>query len=344
MTVFIPHKKDFNIYFDEIINKSSFNFVFGNFKEFKSSYSIVNIQFPEAIFDWNVPSKRQLVELETCLKEWKKSTKIVYTLNDFKSHYDTKNEFQDVFNLIQHYADGVIHLGNYSLKNYTSFFPADARHAVIYHPLYESLKVLKTKDVSEKFNAEYNNKFIVSAIGNIRSMEEAKHLLKIFKKIERKDKILIVPKMFNFFKLPKYLPYRFRHIYRSLIEFWYCFPLKKEQYHFGFSFIEYPMMVDLLKKSSLMIIPRLKSLNSGLLFLGLTFDKPMLIPKIGNLTEVAHLFGLPLFDISKNKLNIDLEDFQKKYKSSEYLEKKKAFLPEIIAQQYQQFFEQISDK
>ena len=180
----------------------------------------------------------------------------------------------------------------------------------------------------------------------IRSLEEAKFVLKVFKKLSQKNKYLVVPKMFNFLKLPLCFPYRFRKIYWYFIEKWYCFPLNKDQYFFKYNHIEYPKMVDLVQKSSLMIIPRLKSLNSGLVYLGLTFNKSMLIPKVGNLTEFANYFNFPLLDISKSnydKVIAEIIKIQENdiFISDEYKRKKEEFHPRIIAKEYETFFKRL---
>ncbi|WP_339836310.1 hypothetical protein [uncultured Flavobacterium sp.] len=344
MKVFIPHKKDRNVYFDEIINSSNNEFFFGYFKEYKASYTIVNIQFPEAIFDLEIPTKEQLMELEKAMIHWKEKSKIVLTLNDDKSHYDEENKYDDLFKLINKYVDGVIHLGEHSLVSYKNDFPEKCKHVVIFHPLYESLlEKISTANFEEKFNLDFKDKYVVAAIGAIRSLEEVNLLLKIFKRLPHKNKLLIVPNMFNFKQKPNFVPYRFRKIYNYFAEKRYCYPLKKEQYFFGHNFIDYEFMVDLVKKSSLLAIPRRRNLNSGNLFLGLTFDKPMIIPRIGNLTEVAELIGFPVLDLEqnnfkKNLLQIVETNEKLDLSNKKYQELKKRFSPKEIAKQHESFF------
>lgn len=349
MEVFIPHKKDFNIYFEEIIFFSDNNYIYGNLNEYQEKYDIVNIQFPEAIFNWLPPSKSQLQELENKIVSWKKKSKLIYTLNDLKSHYDREGNFISLFNLIQQYADGVVHLGSFSFKSYKNLFQKNCKHKIIYHALYNSLLKLETTSIEEKFNLEFKNKYVVSVIGNVRSIEEVKFIFKIFKKIKNKSKLLIVPKMFNFFKLPKRFPYRFRKMYWFLVKRYYTFPLKKKQYFFSFNYVDYSLMVNLVKKSDLIIIPRLKNLNSGILYLGLTFNKPMLIPGIGNLTEVANYLNLPYLDLeSKNYKEVlkclTSNNIKEKLLSKAYLEKREAFQPKKIAKEYDNFFKSIIQK
>lgn len=347
MEVFIPHLKDRNIYLEEMICFSSNEFVYGNYKEYLPNYKIVNIQFPEAIFDWVAPSVEQLFELEKNLINWKIHSKIVYTMNDFSKHYDESNNYLSLFKLIHKYADGVIHLGKYSLNSYCNSFATNCIHSVIYHPLYTSLVDEKiTKDISQIVNVNLQKKFVVSAIGGIRSKEEMKLILNIFRKLPIKNKVLIVPRMFMFLQTPKIVPYRFRKLYRKILETWYAYPLNSKQYYFEGNFIEYPYMVDLVKKSSLMIIPRVKNLNSGSVFLGLTFDIPMIIPKIGNLSEIVELFKLPFLDLDTMKFDFrDLVSNSKQiYNSEEYQKNKQLFHPKKIAQEYDAFFDLLLSK
>jgi hypothetical protein len=344
MEVFVPHQRDRNIYLDEIINFSNNTFIYGNYEDYESSYEIVNIQFPEAIFDWVAPNAQQLAAFAIKLQLWKEHSKIVLTVNDFQKHYDNKNDFLDLFRLIHKYAEGVIHLGQYSLDHYKVSFSSNCHHTVIYHPLYRSLVTeFETNTTEEILPSTFQDKFIISAIGDIRSREEIKLILKIFRKIPIKNKVLVVPRMFQFVKIPDYIPYRFRKRYRKFIERFYSFPLTKSQYYFSGRFLEYPHLVDLVQRSSLLIIPRIKNLNSGTLFLGLTFDKLMVIPKIGNLTEVANFLELPLLDLEKKNYDEVINNiFNSKLKqylvSKEYLVKKELFHPQKIAKDYDAFF------
>ena len=347
MEVFIPHLKDRNIYLDEIISFSNCNFIFGDINDYKSSYEIVNIQFPEAIFNWIVPSDEQMQNFEKMILLWKKHSKIVFTLNDIESHYDEKNEFIGLFKLLQKHADGVIHLGKYSLEKYKHLFSSNCRHTVINHPLYESLiKDFKTEDFQSKFQLNFQDKYIVSVIGCIRSIEEVKLIFEIFNKIPIKNKFLIVPNMFQFVKMPSFFPYRFRNIYKKVAEKIFCYPLHKDQYFFGYKFMDYSYIVDLVKKSSLIVIPRIKNLNSGNVFLGLTFDKPMIIPGVGNLTEVADFFGFPVLNLEQKNYNKVISNvidskFNRIFISEEYISKKELYHPKKISESYEAFFKSI---
>lgn len=342
--VFIPHIKDKNIYLDEIIRFSDASFSYGNYKEYDKDFDIVNIQFPEAIFNWKLPTKVQLIELEQCMAQWKMNSKIVYTMNDLKRHYNNNIFFEELFKLVQKYADGVVHLGEFSLNKYKTLFSSKCQHQVIFHPIYASLTTnFITQNIQEKIPFDLKDKFIVSSIGGIRSKKEKRLIFKIFKCIPSKNKVLIVPRMNFYFEIPKFIPYRFRKVYKKIVNSIKFFKYRKGNYFTENIFLEYDFLVDLVQKSDILIIPRVENLNSGNLFLGLTFNKNMIVPKVGNLSEIINLFNIPSFDfkkINKKKLNNFFELMQKQpyFDKTNFLENKKQFEPKLIAQQYDYFF------
>lgn len=345
VTVFIPHLQDKNRYLDEIITYSKATFIYGNCNEYKKHYSIVNIQFPEAIFDWKMPTQEQLLELEDYFVQWKKHSKIVYTMNDLKKHSNNAPMFDKLFQLVHKYADGVIHLGTFSLNEYSSLFSDKCQHKVIYHPIYASLakEDFKILNIQRIIPFDLNGKYIISAIGSIRSRKEMRLILKIFKNIEIKNKVLIVPRMSQFATIPKFIPYRYRKLYRNIADKINFYSIRSEEYFVGNVFLEYDYLVDLVQKSSLLIIPRVDNLNSGNLFLGLTFDKKMLVPSVGNLSEILTLFKVPSFDfkkINKRTVNEFILSITNKpyYDSIGYEQNISKFHPSVIGAEHDVFF------
>ncbi|MNR59715.1 hypothetical protein D3C85_1810320 [compost metagenome] len=69
----------------------------------------------------------------------------------------------------------------------------------------------------------------------------------------------------------------------------------------------------------------------------------MIIPNVGNLSEVADFFGFPILDLKKkitrkiikSQLNLEESSF---FVTNDYLEKKKQFKASVIAKQYDAFF------
>jgi hypothetical protein len=111
-------------------------------------------------------------------------------------------------------------------------------------------------------------------------------------------------------------------------------------------FLEYEYLVDLIKKSSMLFIPRIRSLNSGNLFLGITFDKFIIAPKIGNITEIAQKFEIPLIDFQSKNINSVVEEQYFKYKTNQFYSKynqhqKEYFHPKNISLKTDQFYDSL---
>lgn len=342
--VFIPEERDANGFFDEIIENSSSNFVFGKIKDYKTVYDIVLIHWPEKLFDWKIPSKGDLEQLGRVLEKWKKYSKIVYVFHDYYTHHDNDGAFNELHELIHKSVNAVIHLGSYSLKNHASVFSNDAMQTKIYHPLY--LKLLN-ENKKHKQNEISKNNATMLVVGNIRSNQERKLIIDAFKSIDLDDKTLVVPRMFYSISKPKYLPHRFAPYYRKWIKKFFSLRLGGANYKLGDTFISNEDLVKYLKSSSFLFIPRLKSLNSGNLYLGITFKKLIVVPKIGNLTEISESINYPTFLINnqkdlKRKMNeviklMDNYDFKNDAFCNLYEELK----PEQIASQYDDFFKEI---
>ncbi|KQB44221.1 hypothetical protein RCH33_3198 [Flavobacterium daejeonense] len=335
---------------DGVIAYSSNEYVFGHFSEYKESYRIVNIQFPEAIFRWSAPSEEELIHFEKEILKWKRKSKIVYCMNDFESHFDKKKKFKKLFELIHRYSDLVIHLGFFSLQKYKGNFSDDCMQRVVKHPLYISLlDNFEIKNIQNLLPYNLSDKFIISVPGNMRSKNEFEFVLGIFEKLPMPNKFLIIPRMSKLVNVPDVLPYRFRKIYRDIMWAFYerrYLRVFRGQYYFMNNFLDYSFLTDLIQKSSLLIIPRIKNLNSGNLFLGLTFDKLMIAPSVGNLTEHINDFRLPVInhevDSFDKIVSLVLEsDFLNYSKTEEYKIKKDELHPKVISQQYDNIYQEV---
>jgi hypothetical protein len=342
--VFIPEERDANVFFDEIIENSSSDFVFGKIKDYKTVYDIVLIHWPEKLFDWKMPSKDDLEQLEQTLDKWKKCSKIVYVFHDYYTHYDKNGIFNELHELIHRTVNAVNHLGDYSLKNHESIFSNDALQTKIYHPLY--LKQLNDAEKHEQSEVSKDDVTML-VVGNIRSNQERKLIVDAFKSIDLKDKILVVPRMFYSISKPKCLPHRFAPYYRKWIKTFFRLRLGRAKCKLGDTFISNEGLVKYLKSNSFLFIPRLKSLNSGNLYLGITFKKLIVVPKIGNLTEISETINYPAFFINNQKdLKIKMNEVIKlmdnyNFKNAAFSNLYEELKPEQIALQYDDFFKEI---
>jgi tetrahydromethanopterin S-methyltransferase subunit B len=296
LKIFLPFKREQNPYLDELEIFSEFDFEYGDLEDYRSHFPIVHIHWPEALFDWHEPSNAQLDKLEKLISMWKTHSKIVYTKHDFRRNKGTTPKFTRLFKIIEQNAHVFIHLGDFSKKKYSINYP-EAVHTIIPHPIYTLFPRFDKKTARERLGIS-GDSFVICAPGNIRSFEERKLLLRTFKKLEVAEKVLIATNMHNeipvdfkgrvrlkkVFDVREYVVKRFKRKY-SIPEYYFTYQNLMQD--------EFALRVS---ASDLIFIPRIESLNSGNLLLGLSFEKMVVAPRTGNITEQMEDFGFPIFD------------------------------------------------
>lgn len=303
MKIFVPSKKDKNPYFDELIQFSENNFTFGHFSDFTPEYSIVNVHFPEAIFDWQEPGEDELEALESQIRIWKESAKLVYTRHDAHRLLGETPRFNQLFRLIEKNADAIIHLGEHSKNELVKIYP-DTAHKIIPHPLYEnSFQRIERSVAREKLKIP-KDAFVVVAAGRIRNKQERKMLIRAFTSLPVAKKILLSNNMLPF-KIHLEFPGRIK--LKKLIDInkvltrYVSNKYRPPKYLFEYSFSSSDHLSLMMSASDIVFIPRIDILNSGNLFLGLTFEKIVVGPAVGNLKEHLDEFSFPQFDPQSRK-------------------------------------------
>lgn len=298
MKIFIPGEKDPNPYLDEISRYSTHQFIYDDFRNFKKEYSVISIHWPEAIFSWRQPTNTDLEELENELKIWKKHSKIIYTRHDSKSHLGANSFTEKLFSLIIENADAIVHLGEYSNKDFQRKYPQKV-NVTIPHPLYENSFKQVPLNVARKKLGISEKALVIIAPGKIRNKDEKQILLKTFKSLPFKNKVLISNNMLPF-KLNLEFKGRVKlKRYFDINKFILARKIKKYQppkYIFNYQFTDPDELSLMIAASNIVFIPRIDLLNSGNVFLGLTYRKIIVGPAIGNIKEHLLEHKLPTFD------------------------------------------------
>lgn len=348
MKVFIPSAKDANPYLEEIMHYSTCNFIFGNFKHYKPEYEIVNIHWPESLFDWFEPTTEELAVLEQEIKKWKRTSRLVYTLHDENHLFGRKENFNKLFELIENNADVFIHLGEFSKRKMAKKYPK-AIHKIIVHPLYlKSFEIFNKADARKKLQIN-PAALVVIAPGKIRSVNERNLILKAFKTINKKNKILLSNNMLPFHiqrdfrgrvRIKRF--FDFNNYKKKLMERKYVPP----HYIFNFQFTGTKELSTMFSAADIVFIPRIENLNSGNVFLGLTFKKIIVGPAIGNIKNELLEFDFPVYNPHsfrsvKKAIKSGIKILQEDKKI--YTQKKlKPFHPEVVAAKMDDFFKNLS--
>ena len=300
MEVFIPALKSINPFFDEIISYSKNTFVFDDFKSYNSSFKTVLIHWPEQLFKWKEPTEEDLVKLIEAIKLWKQHAKILYVVHNLERHYGMTPQFRALYDLVESSCDKMIHFGGVSKELMQNKYPLK-QHSIIFHPLYKkSYRIYEKQYAREELGID-ENALVIFVPGIIRDNEESKMVIKAFKAINKKNKVLLASRILKKefsqdFKgrtfLKKHLKIDVKGIYENYVDGLY----KKPQYYFNYNFLELDEFSLMLSTADIVFIPRKKILNTGNVFLGMTFKKIIIGPDRGNLTEVLQKLKMPLFN------------------------------------------------
>ena len=345
MNVFLPFKKDLNPYIEEITRFSKHNFEYGHFRDWNPKYAIVNIHWPEAIFEWKEPTDKQLLELKDSLDKWKIHSRIIYTKHDENRHKGMTPNFIRLFELIEQNSDLFIHLGTYGQKLYRTKYP-NAQHKVVVHPLYESsLKKFSKKQAREKLDIS-QEALVIIVPGSIRNFEERRLVLSSFNALNIKNKVLIATNMRSEIKhdFPGRVRLKALFNVRDYVVNKFKSHHRPPKYLFTYGALDDKALSLRMAAADIVLIPRIKILNSGILFLGLTFNKIIVGPKTGNITEHLKFFKMPLFNPNSTKSIMGALEKGIALVKSHYMvpaEDKKLFDPSQVANEMDVAFSEI---
>lgn len=303
MKVFIPGKQNANPFFENIKMFSKHDFIYRHYSQFDSSiYNLILIQWPEQIFRWFEPDAKQLDQLRKSIEKWKRETKIFYVVHNLKPHVRGSERSQQLYELVEENCDVMIHLGNHSLELFKKKYP-EKTHKVVFHPLFNYSYRQHDKSFSRRALGIDPKAVVIIVPGQIRSFQEQKIVLNAFNSLRLKNKILIITRI----KRKTIKDFRGRYFLRPFIDIKKIFEklsyfrYKRKEYLFSSSYVPKEEFSLMLSASDVVFVPRIESLNSGMVFLGLTFSKTVVGPDIGNISEVLKMFDYPLFDPSDNK-------------------------------------------
>ncbi len=286
--VFFPFiKSRKNLFLDELEAHRQEEWIFGDIDGYAADCAVVNIHWPEAIFMWKEPTEEELNKFETTLRLWKRNSVIIYTRHNLYPHYNNSRRYRQLYDMIIQHADCIVHLGKYSLQEFSESKPHfdRARHVVIPHHLYTLYPNDSNKQQSRSALGIPLDAKVLLVFGAIRSAEERNFVFKVFRQLNSRNKVLVVPCMDYF--LPKWLSKsllgRMKSRITKAVNAFYTL-----LYHckLGNQRIDNDDVQYYCKASDVILIPRHDSLNSGIALLGLSFNIPVVGPDIGNISEV----------------------------------------------------------
>lgn len=294
--VLIPHKSSTNPFFEKVINHSTWQFDYGTLSTSIINYDIILIHWPELLFGWNEPTSKALDDLEQQFNRWKGTVKIVYVVHNERRHFGMTPNFERLYELVISYSDAMIHMGNYSKMKYEKLY-SHSKHVVIPHAIYEEpFKVYDKLEARKQLGIDPKKKIVLAA-GAIRNIEERQLIINAFKKLRLKHKLLVVPTMFYKELVPDF-PGRYvlKKIFdvKKALEYIYNEEYK-QCFDFNYSFASNERLSLLFSAADVIMIPRINALNSGNIFLAMAYNKVVIGPDVGNISEALRACNLPVF-------------------------------------------------
>jgi hypothetical protein len=313
-----------------------------DFWDYNKNFDIIHIHFLENIFNWNIKnvSTEDINKFKFRLDFLKnKKVKIVITRHNVLP-YNLHDHVlvKDVYNLFYKYTNGMIHLGEFSkfefIKNNPEYDKI-VEHVVIKHGHYLNLKNSITRATARKLLNIDENRFVFLCFGTFRTEQERSMVLDAFNKVNIQNKTFLCTS-WNIEGIESSIYNKLR---RKLIN-------TNKKFKVFNSFVSNDNIQTYLNAADVLIVPRIESLNSGLVYLGLSFGKILIAPAIGNITEIIEQTNNLLFDPLNNKSlvsamekAISLKDTNLDYKNRVYAKEQGDW--GMIAKQHKAFYGQL---
>lgn len=267
------------------------------FWESDSDYDIIHFQWPEEVVGWNCNDISVIDRLKERILYFKqKGSKFIYTRHNTSPHY-SNSIIEKTYKVIEENSTIIVHMREYSLKQFKLEYP-DSSNVVIQHHIYENTynENITKEEARKKLNIPKNG-FVITAFGKFRNTEEKKMVLKAFIKARIKNKYLLAPRFFPFYKKPPYNNGLKRFL--SQMGYFIIIPLCRLFHIQGKSvdeIINHDELPYYISSADIVFIQRKEILNSGNIPLAFLFKKVVIGPDIGNVGELLHKTGNPTFD------------------------------------------------
>jgi len=250
---------------------------------------VVHIHWPELLRNWHNPTTEEIKSVESALSRLKQKAVVVVTVHNEYPHNRDTPAFRKLYSIVYANADGIIHMGEASRHAVRERYSKEldqTEEIIIPHGNYSCFPNHVSREEARRKFSITQGEAVFLCFGRLRNSREVTMLQKAFGKISIPHKKLLIA--------TSYLPYTSRgdwRRYRLALPLWLSpsivikeslIPPNKVQYFFN--------------AADVLIIPRLKVLNSGNLALGFTFGRVVVGPNRGVVGEILQATGNPTFE------------------------------------------------
>lgn len=266
-----------------------------------AAYDVVHFQWPEELFGWSYPSPEQVEELRDRLRMLReRGIPIVYTRHNTLPHKGN-DRVREAYRLIGDYADAVVHLGDYSLRQFRTKYPESKQlHVVIPHHIYEGVygPGITREEARQRLGVPADS-FVVLAFGAFRHDFERKLVWRAFRRLRVAKKFLLAPRLWPYTLSGSHRRGVKRFATRMLYHAAHAVEgLFRSRITSAEGLIPDTELPAYFTAADVVFIQRTDILNSGNVPQAFAFGRVAAGPAAGNIGGMLEATGNPVFDAS----------------------------------------------
>lgn len=265
-----------------------------------NSYDIVHIQWPNLLVDELDDTCKRLKSVIVKIKQHK--IPLVCTCHNLKPHYNIGKAINNTYRIVYNNCDYIHHLGEASIQLLKELYPdITAKHIVIPHHTYDEIYNFDiSKDEARKKLGIPQNVNCILSFGSFRHDEERKLLINLSKKMRKQNVYFLAPGFYRSVILRKNIFLGLIALYNTIK---YSIIAKINNIHICHDYVSDNDLPYYLKAADVMLIQRVRILNSGNVSLAMLAGLPIVGPDDGNVGAILKDTGNFVFD-PKNQNNL----------------------------------------
>lgn len=301
----------------EISKQCSIHHSSDDFWNMQGEFDVIHLHFPEHL-TYEIEkyyfsgikdgpqhglTDEMIAETAKRLEYWSSRAKLVVTRHVLLPHDALSDPiWEKMYETFYSYADGVAHFAQASIDEFRERYQEttwrsgrEPEHLIIPHQNYTSLPNETNQREARNRLGIPQDASVILVFGAIRNGDTERDLiLNTFKNINIPRKLLLVSSWREKLRTIKWI--RLKYWVRDWTRLYYRL---HPSYHFNYGFIEEKDAQYYLHAADVLMIPRLKVLNSGNVTLAMTFGKVVVGPDSWDVGELLRETGNPVFDTDR---------------------------------------------
>lgn len=258
-----------------------------------TSYDIVHIQWPNLLVDELDVNCIKLRTIIDNIKEHK--IPLVCTCHNLVPHYNSGKAINNAYRVVYNNSDYIHHLGEASIQLLKDLYPEmAAKHIVIPHHTYDEIYSFDIgKDEAREKIGIPKKVYCILSFGSFRHDEERNLLINLSKEMSNQNICFLAPGFFRPVIIRKNILMGLTALYKTIK---YTIITKLNNIHICHSYVSDNELPYYLKAADVMLIQRVKILNSGNVSLAMLAGLPIVGPNDGNVGAILKETGNFVFD------------------------------------------------